>query len=167
MTPGINNGNDSQASYKDQLINQIESVKKWDQLSGLIREEAIEEFMRNIGLLYIEYFQTHLEEANRCALPHKDHLEKAVRPIEMFYIRNVMSYLNNFDAYDDPWEKACWARTNVEAFNSIFGGITRNLDADEMIEFMEGSRGLYSLDKELIPKNAPQTHWWWFENFGI
>ncbi|MCE5317513.1 MAG: hypothetical protein LLG04_09180 [Parachlamydia sp.] len=128
------------------------------------KKETIWRFMHAIGDLYMDYFQKHLSEASKCAQSHKEILQKENDAIFELYIIELMFKLENVDEqFDDPWDKACRGRTNIEAFNAMFGEIVDKLPTDELVEFMDRRKDLAWLPPNEIPPNAPKSHWWWYQ----
>lgn len=57
-------------------------------------------------------------------------------------------------------------RTNIEAFQAMFGEITGQFGEWIMEDFRDTMKACKSaaivLKDEEIPKNIPKSHWWWF-----
>jgi hypothetical protein len=133
----------------------------------------IKAFMNAIGNLYMDYFQHHIDEAKACLAEvqacggsrYQENYGKDLEHINLYYIWEIVRRLENTDwAWDDPWELACRLRTNVEAFDMMFSEVSKQkLRTDEIVEFVGARRGgpCICLPSE-IPKNAPASHWWWF-----
>jgi hypothetical protein len=129
-------------SYKDQLVNELQSIAEWSSLSYWDKVDAADFFMSNIGILFIGYFQYHLDEAKQCGLEHKTILKHSIPAINEFYIIHLEHRIRNADyEFDDPWERACWLRTNVAAFEEMFGQITGPLNAGFIKDYIENARG--------------------------
>jgi hypothetical protein len=76
------------------------------------------------------------------------------------YIFNLEHRLRGADEYDDPWEEACWGRTNIEAFNTMFKQVINlPLDRGCIDDYMDDRKGNAFLPWNLIPKNMPTSHW--------
>lgn len=123
--------------------------------------------MNEMGHLFLDYFQHHLEEAKIIGARFASDLAWAVRAINLFYVYKLWSRLVQSDDWADLWETACWGRTNIEAFNAMFNDFAPELDAGGIVEYMEERKGSERLARNLIPKNVPQTQWWWFADFEI
>lgn len=52
-------------SFPDKLRAQLRTIRNWEKLSGFDKESYTENFMDAIGLLYLDYFQFHLTEAEK------------------------------------------------------------------------------------------------------
>ncbi|MCE5318231.1 MAG: hypothetical protein LLG04_12835 [Parachlamydia sp.] len=149
-------------TYQDKLRVQLSSIQTWKDLSGYDQKDAIESFMNGIGQLFLDYFQYHLNEANKIGLEYGKDLVWAVRPIEILYIYKLRKRLASTDEWDDNWEVACLGRTNIEAFHLMFGEFLVELDAGDIEEYMEVRKEQAWIHPFSIPKNTPKTHWWWF-----
>lgn len=162
-SPSVNS-NGEREKYEALLIKQIESIRQWNDLFEDKQEWAVESFMDAIGRLFLDYYQFHLEESQACALKYQTLLENSVDSI-ITYIINLEHRLRSADAMDDPWETACWGRTNIEAVISMFGEPMKYLDSGGIEEYMQERKGKTCLERRLIPKNVPSSHWWWFEKY--
>lgn len=155
---------DKDEEYKALLLQQIKTINQWNDLPEDKQERMVENFMDAIGHLYLDYYQFHIVESRACALEHQTTLENAIGPI-ITYISNLESRLWTADAMDDPWEIACWGRTNIEALVAMFGRPMEVLDYGRLEIYMKNRVGSADLEDEQIPKNVPSSHWWWFEKY--
>jgi hypothetical protein len=152
-------------SFNNQLTDQLESIKRWHRLSTYNKIYAINDFMNAIGQLYMDYFQYHLDEAQACASFYHVIFKQEFMNIMRDYVYRFFFKLKSADEWDDPWVVACRVRTNIEAFNSMFGGISpENIPTEEFEQYLDERRDGYHLSQDEIPKNAPRSHWWWFVN---
>ena len=122
------------------------------------------DFMNAIGELYLKHFQFHLEDAKISMLDFQENMSILVKQINI-NVNEVRHALVTANEWAEPWETACWARTNIEAFQEMFGSFGGKLDAGEIAEYMEALKGDVSADSKTVPENAPSGHWWWFAQF--
>ena len=157
-------------SYKEQLIEQLRSVKEWDQLDGWYhKEDVIDSFRDTLCSLFLDYFQAHIEEAKECGFAYDDSFWKdALKSLNSFIsseIRKEVRLKSSWEDLEDVCLRACWIRTRIEAFNAMFGDRAGNLYTEDIVEWMQDYKDCVSsfryIYRESIPKNAPQTHWWW------
>lgn len=153
-------------TFQDKLRIQLKSIKNWESLSNFEKEHATAIFMKTIGCLFLEYFQYNLQEAKAIATEFSKEIAWAVRLINLFYIYRLDSRISSSDIWEDMLEPACRAMTNIEAFQAMFGDFAGELDADAIWEFLEERKDNYSLPPEVIPKNVPKSHWWWFADYN-
>jgi hypothetical protein len=166
QVPKLQGPNPDAQKYQEDLIELIKSIQGWEKMTEKEQRVPVKKFMSALGHLFLDYFQFHLDEANACALQYRSLLNYSVDPITS-YIINLWHSLSGAGEYDDPWETACWGRTNIEAFNTMFKqALDLPLDPEGIDVYMKDRKGTVSLPWELIPKNAPHSHWWWFEDFG-
>lgn len=151
-------------NFQAQLVEQIQSINQWKDLPDMERRIAVKRFMKAIGHLYLDYYQFHLAESKACAYLYRSILEKSIDP-GLSYISKLEHRLRSADAMDEPWEEACRGRTNIEAFNSMFGDSVEILDPELIESYMQDRKGTVYMEDECIPKNAPASHWWWFEKY--
>lgn len=151
-------------NYKEQLNTQLESIAKWNSLEEPAKEKAVSKFMRAIGQLFLDYFHNHLEEAKACGQIHKSLLKDMDKTIDNFYVTPLMSSLELASSWEEPWGRACLGRTNMVAFTSLFGDLTGELDIESLIVYMDKRKQNAVIDSDIIPKNTPKSHWWWFVN---
>jgi hypothetical protein len=164
--PGLEGPNSDAKKYKDSLIELITSIKEWEKWTEKEQRVPVIDFMDALGRLFLDYFQHHLDEANACAVQYQSLLNYSVDPITS-YIINLWHRLRSADDYDDPWEEACWGRTNIEAFNTMFKQVLDfPLNPQGIDDYMNDTKGKNFLPWKDIPKNAPASHWWWFEEYG-
>lgn len=151
--------------YEKALFTQLDSIKRWHDLSENEQIKYTTMFMNKIGNLFLEYYQDHLDEALTCGKIYQSSLVEATPLITDNYMFDATKEITNADAaWENPWELACQTRTNIEAFNAMFGEMTR-LEVDpDLEEFMEKCKGSFFLSREHIPKNVPESHEWWFVN---
>lgn len=125
----------------------------------------VEDFMDEIGTLYLSYFQFHKEEAKICAIDCQELLCSLIKVINFKYVYEIRRCLNSTSEHcDETWETACLARTNIEAFHEMFGNIAGYLDS-EIEEYIQDRKGTIRADRNLIPAHMPTTHWWRFADF--
>lgn len=152
-------------NFQAQLLEQIQSINRWNDLPEIKRKVAVEDFMEAIGRLYLDYYQFHLDEARNCSIKKKSTIESSFGFI-ITYISNLEHTLRTADAMEDPWETACRGRTNIEAFISMFDAPTDVIDSDGIESYMQDRKGNAQLRNSLIPKNVPSSHWWWFAKYS-
>ncbi len=155
----------SDPAYVDKLISLLASTKEWENKADFALQMAVEGFMKALGPLYLDYFQYHIEEAKVCALDYQERLPYLVTPINRLYINNMWLSLKSASEWEDPWERACWIRTNIEAFQMMFGDVAGRLDDADIIEYMDEMKGSFGLTPDQVPQNAPQSFWWWYEEY--
>jgi len=164
QTPGLQ-GSDAE-KYQQSLMELIQSIKGWEKLNEIEQEVQVFNFMDTLGHLFLDYFQFHLDESNACAVQYQSLLNYSVDPITS-YIINLWGRLEGAGEYEDPWDEACWGRTNIEAFNTMFKQVLDPpLNPQCIDRYMNDRKGTAFLPWRDIPKNAPVSHWWWFEKFG-
>lgn len=156
--------NEAKRKYSALLIEQIESIRSWDEIPEDYRNAAVKKFMGAIGRLYLDYYQFHLDESKDIAHKYKSILDNSTDSV-FNYISKLEYILRSADEMDDPWEKACIGRTNIEAFNAMFGDSIEILDSGRIEKYMQERKGTAFLSNNLIPKNVPSSHWWWFEDY--
>ena len=152
---GSSPSNLDKEKYEKALILQLDSIKRWHDLPEIDQLKYSTTFMDKIGQLFLEYYQHHLEEAKGCGQIYKDSLEAAALIIADSYILDAANEIISADtAWDDPWELACQTRTNIEAFNGMFGGIVNPLKLDaDLEEFMEKCQGSFYLSHSPYAKH--------------
>lgn len=150
--------------YSALLIKQIETISQWRDLPEHRQEKAVEKFMDAIGRLYLDHYQFHITESRALATKYSELIEDSIIPI-ISYVSNLEHALNTADDMDDPWETACWGRTNIEAVKTMFGEPMKHIDSSGIEEYMLDRKGNAQLKNSLIPKNVPSSHWWWFEKY--
>lgn len=154
---------ESETEYHHKLKSLLDSSKQWhNEISGFPLQEAVRNFIEEIGILYLNYFQTHLEESKICAIDYQQSLPLLVKLINTEYVYEMRHQLVTANAYDDTWETACSVRTNCEAFQDMFGV---HLDFAGIVEYMQDRKGNVRADRDTIPINTPLAHWWWFADF--
>ena len=119
---------ESDPAYVEKLVSLLESTKEWENKVDFALQMAVEGFMKALGPLYLDYFQYHIKEAKVCALDYQKLLPLLVKTINRIYINNMWLSLKSASEWDDPWERACWIRTNIEAFQVMFGEMAGRLD---------------------------------------
>lgn len=148
--------------YHAQLMQMFESTEGWEKLDEFDKQDAIKDFMDSLGTLFLDYYQYHLDEAEKIGKIHQDKLINQRKNIAICYVYDLLDSLNSTGEFHNPWETACRGRTNIAAFNTMFANLVDPLPTQGLDEYMEDRRGVVKVSKERIPKNAPQSHWWWF-----
>lgn len=141
-------------------------IKDWEKLSEKNQVIAIKFFMKCIGHLYLDYFQYHLDEAKEYGREHQEILRTILDPIEEFYIIPMDMRLHEMASDADlVWAEAASVRTNMEAFQDMFGEYsgpwTEGL-IEDYYDLMDRLKDSMSFEAGQRPKNAPESHWWWF-----
>lgn len=152
----------SQEKYKSLLCRAIEEVTTIDPLKDWLKaQDLIKDFLGEIGKLFLEYFQFHLDEARSCGYLYKDILKNLIWPIEhLGYIRDEITWCTR-SSYADDYEPILLARTNLEAFNSMFGevvGFANLSHQDKLVDRFRGSS--FSSPAKI---GIPISHCWWYE----
>jgi hypothetical protein len=130
------------------------------------KKRAVKIFMKKLGLLFLDYFQIHLEEAEAIGRDHEPLLKSVFDDINSLYVIELWYQLTNADEWADVWKTACWGRTNIEAFNAMFGKRVGDLPTEDIVEYMEAQKGKGGLEQDQIPKNFHKSQSWWFADFG-
>ncbi|MCE5317512.1 MAG: hypothetical protein LLG04_09175 [Parachlamydia sp.] len=159
----LNSGHSEQ--YQTQLLNQLVSIVEWRQYEDSEKKKAIWKFMDAIGNLYMDYFHDHQAQAKASLPLYKENLKHEFRQIIRLYVHQLMFRLENADELEEPWDIACRGRTNIEAFNAMFGEAIDTLPTTEIEKYMQAWKGRISLNKDEVPKNALKSHWWWFNDY--
>ena len=116
--------------------------------------------MNKIGDLFLVCFQHNSPDLCKgISTTNKKTIEDHREDICNFYLNKVENVLEkSFDG--DEWIGVCIDRTNIEAFNKMFGSIVEPLNVEEIDELMNQKKEIVmSKDR---PLNIPQSHWWWF-----
>lgn len=149
-------------SYACQLTEQLKRLDQIDQLPDGKRRDLIRDFMGSIGKLYLDHFQEHLPEAQKHGRLYQEKISKAVPFIQKEYVWDLEHFLQGiFEGYGE-WERACQQRTIIEAFNAMFNGIVNPFDTEEIETCMQNRKYSEGIDQSKVPKNIPQSHWWWY-----
>lgn len=157
---------ESSAEYNQKLKSLLATANLWGkEITGYALQVAVQDFMDKIGRLYLNYFQFHIEEANISAMDYQELLPKFVKVINLEYVYEKEHRLAMADNFDELWETACWARTNIEAFQAMCGNFAGHLDAVDLVAYMQDKKGIVRADRNVIPTHVPSTHWWWFADF--
>ncbi len=151
--------------YIQQMISELSFFNDIDSYDEIERGMALQNLMDSLGLLYLEYFQFHLEEAMAFGSAQEPLLRLAARHIDEDYISLLRDLTLRLDE-PELWERACWDRTRVEAFNAMFGEIVGRLDLEFVERRMQRAKHNFSVEDHRVPRNAPKSHWWWFSHFG-
>lgn len=149
----------SNNSHFYSLSEEIQKIKDLPQMGIEEKKNVIWPFMNKIGDLFLEYFQHHIEEAKHCGEQHKEILLISSEKIENLYISHLDMRLDMIE--EGEWIRFCQWRTNVEAFNQMFSGITQ-LETEDIDEKMKKAGNSEGISKNLVPHNIPESHWWWF-----
>lgn len=147
------------SNYPQKLSDEIRKLENVKQKTQEEKESVIEHFMEKIGDLFLEYFQNNLEQARECGEKHKSTLIDGSDTIENFYLSILETTLDLLD--EGEWVRVCQLRTNIEAFNSMFEGISQ-LETALVEERMKRIGPSHGLPKEDITPGVPQSHWWWY-----
>jgi hypothetical protein len=161
----MDNQNLPEISYPNKLRVALQSIRGWKQLSGIDKEYEPEIFMDEIGKLFLDYFQFHVQEATSIGKEFEEELTWAVRFIDVHYVYLTQFSLSSASSWKDVWPTACLTATNIEAFGMMFGEIVGELDAGRIWEYIEDRREIESLEPHQRPKNVPKYHWWWFTEY--
>ncbi len=154
-------------SPREQLCLILKKIKNWEELSESQQDVALTFFMICVGHLYMDYFQHHLDEAKECAKEHEETLKGLMEPLDKWYILPCLDQLDRMSEDSDlVWAEACELCTNLEAFKDMFSETSGFFSAQQMEyirDYMNGYKvnSMFLSDEE-IPKNAPESHWWWF-----
>lgn len=160
----INQRNDdlqTQTDFKNKLSACFNTLKTIPQLSKDDADELIYGFMSSIGKLYLVYFQDHLDDAHALARDHQETLEKAIPLFRSYGIKLENFLMGIFEGFDE-WEVVCYKRTNIEAFNAMFGEVTRPIDIEDIEDCMQQRKNNDSITPCAAPPHVPKSHWWWF-----
>lgn len=144
--------------YKEQLVNLFEQNQFW--IEGADKPMLIECFMDGIGKLFLEYFQSHLDEAKEWSRPYHEVLRKSVDRFDIYYVMEQMRNIEGHSWKDPDWDLACQVRTNIEAFNTMLGSTVGKIDDEELVDYMDQYIDGFFFCSE-PPNNVPLTHWWW------
>jgi hypothetical protein len=94
-------------SPQDRLSVELEAVKRWKRLSEMEKSRAIRHFMHEIGRLYLDYFQSHLQEAKAFGNTQQALLKSELKTIYNLYVLELWSKLDGEDELADLWETYC------------------------------------------------------------
>jgi hypothetical protein len=151
---------------QDRLTYVVQSIKRWRKLPERDKMNPIHQFMHALGNLYLEYFQSHLEEAKAIGKAHQNLLKDEFDTIYKLYVLKWSSDCIRTHWYD-RWDDVCRERTNIEAFNEMFGESVGNLDTENLTESMKSKWNQYEvMYLDQIPVNVLKSHWWWYDGFG-
>ncbi|MCB1073126.1 MAG: hypothetical protein KDK96_08525 [Chlamydiia bacterium] len=152
--------NDGFMDYNNKLSGLILELNTIDGSTPLSsKREKIRGFMRQIGELYLDFFQENLDISVLCGKKHGEILQRVIEDINVIYVGDLEKLLiGSFE--DNEWIRVCVERTNIEAFNAMFNGIVEPLDTEEIEDKM---RQCYEYIPEAdVPHGIPREHWWWF-----
>jgi hypothetical protein len=143
-----------------QLNEKIQALANIHELPYPQQRIQFARFMQSVGKLFLKYFSKDLEAAQKCAEGNKKTLEN-VHLLAQEYAIDLEGFLHN--AFEDggEWETVCARRTFIEAYNAMFGNVIKSLDTADVEESMQCRKEEASYS-EGIPKNVPESHWWWF-----
>lgn len=150
-------------------VNQLIQLKKLflliDDLKDLPRNERrarVKKFMHGLGRLFLDYFNTHPQIAHTYIDFNQVILSKAIKFIQQDYVLDLEQFLQStFEGYGE-WKLVCEQRTNIEAFNVMFGSVIDILDTQEIDEYIQQRKAFEGVDRNEIPENIPISHWWWY-----
>ena len=115
-----------------------------------------------VGDLFLRHFQIHPQKAQGISESHKEASSKVVPWIQESYVAKLEEFLQGtFEGYGE-WKLACQQRTNIEAFNSMFGNLIFCLDTEQIDEYQQERKSSEGIDQNEVPTNIPKSHWWWF-----
>ena len=149
--------------YHRKLIFLIKSAMKWGQTLGFNPETTTTDFMDDLGKLYLDYFQFHIDEVMSCVADYKDQLSFLIPMINKYYIGSKWRLITLHHRYCDSWHIACNVQTNVEAFKEVFREISQTIDDSALIDHLNFMRGRFFSVPDKVPENIPKGHWWWNE----
>lgn len=150
------------SQYVNSLLKQIEAIRELEQLKKGEKRDRIKHFMISVGELFLDHFQRHPQIAQGIAEPHKEALAKVVPLIQENYVAKLEEFLQGtFEGYGE-WKLACQQRTNIEAFNSMFGNLILSFDTEQIDEYLQERKNSEGIDQREVPANIPKSHWWWF-----
>jgi len=154
---------DQNSEYVQNFKLLLDTTKKWgNELTGYDLEVAQADFMDELSVLYLDYFQNHIEEGKVIAFDYTETLLSVYQYINDEYVDDKYDRLLRVDPQVSSWLFACIIKTNIEAFNSFFSHLTGRLKDQQFENYLE----TYKLGADLtggdIPENAPEDHWWWY-----
>ena len=147
-----------------ELTDYIEFIGNLESYPENRRSEAIALFMREIERLFLDYFQTHCDEAQTCGRVYTTTLRRVLPYIKQFYADELQSYLQTSSPGWQQWDRACTERTRIEAFNAMLGNGSIPLNTEIIEKSMQRLKQYGGIPRYLIPKKMPHSHWWWFIN---
>lgn len=152
--------NEKRTNYMNQLNAKIQPLGNISELPYSKQRIQLAHFMRAIGKLFLNYFHEDLEAAQQCAKGNKKTLE-SIHLLAQEYVIDLESKTHGgFEHEYEEWEYICSRRTNIEAFNAMFGNVIEPLNIIELEESMQDAREMGCVSE--IPQNVPKSHWWWF-----
>jgi hypothetical protein len=150
---------EERTNYINQLNVKIQSLADIHELPVNKQRRKKGKFMDFVGDMYLDYFYKDLQAAQLCAQGNKKTLE-SIRLLALGYVTDLDSFVTMpFEGFGGEWEVICCERTNIEAYNEMFGEVIRKLDTSEVEQDMQDIRE--KAECPGIPKNAPKSHWWW------
>jgi|GEM_PF-4820970 len=154
---------DQNPEYIERLKKLLSSTSEWGvTITGRELESAQQNFMDELGSLYLDYFQHHEEEGRCISFDFSDLLLSVYEYINNEYIDRNFFKLLNVDPEESSWAFVCRVKTRIEAFNTLFSPVTGNLN-DHLIEnYLEEYKVGADATGDDIPDNVPQKHWWWY-----
>lgn len=153
--------------FQEKLKKLLISIQGWKDLPEFTREYRVEGFMDTLGQLYLDYFQSHLEEANAIGVEFVQDLGSTAFFIQEHYVSYKDSIFRRIEwaqeDLDGWWLQICLVATNTQAFNEMFETLKIHLNKERIAEYLDYYNGESAhVTESDIPKNMPQTHWWWF-----
>jgi hypothetical protein len=153
------NLNSDRMKYSSSLLEQIEGTRNLETLNASETNQKVDAFMTEISKLYLQYNQLHIDQAETDVKDMKLVLDKAKDHIIEHYqnrleIQLDLPFENNYE-----WLTVCKRRTNLEAFNIMFGKLVGNLDLQKIEECMQERKKYEGINKEDIPNNASNDFW--------
>jgi hypothetical protein len=160
MIKNICSEDEMRTSYINQLNVKIQALNNIHELPYPQQRIEFGGFMQSIGKLFLNYFHQDLQAAHQCAEGNKKTLE-SVGALARRYVSDTESMTHKGFEYGGEWEAICIERTYIEAFNAMFGKLVEPLDTADLEESMQDVKDEASYP-EGVPKNVPESHWWWF-----
>ncbi len=141
----------------------LESADEWGKgIRGFDLEIAQETFMDTVGSLCFDYFQNHEEEAKIFTLDYESSISTIFEFINKEYVSHMYYKLQNISPEISGWVFACKIKTNIEAFNFLFGHVVGKLEDPGIQTYLEERKESADIAWSEIPQNAPKSHWWWY-----
>ncbi len=148
--------------YIAKLNQQIQLIAQLDALPDRERRAPIRNCMHTIGNLFLDYFQTHLQVAQKYAEYNQETLSRVTQLVQQYYVADLENFLQGtFEGYEE-WKLVSRQRTNIECFNGMFSGVVDVLDTQEIDEYMQQRKNVEGIDQSQVPENMPKSHWWWY-----
>lgn len=156
MTPYF--GSDNNKDYNQELEISVKGIENLNSLQPYEINTKVGEFMGQIGDIFLKHFQKHKIEK----LGDKKTTLEDAKPyiMEHYYNRlraSLIMPINN----DSEWSLICNRRSNIEAFNRMFGSFVDIINTQEIEKMMKELQSSFSIDKDDIPANIPEDFWWY------